>query len=99
MPRTMQCFLVRSSRSLAASTSGDDATRHCLDRDRRLSLRSSPWIVAGVVLLGAGEPTMAQGVQTVAAITTEGAGSLGLGALVGAVVAGGFALRERFRRD
>jgi hypothetical protein len=44
------------------------------------------------------ETTMAQGVYAPAAIATEGAGSLGLGALIGAVVAGGFALRERFKK-
>jgi hypothetical protein len=51
------------------------------------------------MLLVTTEATIAQGVGTPAAIATEGAGSLGLGALVGAVVAGVFALRERFRRD
>ena len=58
-----------------------------------------PWVVAGAMLLVTTEATIAQGVGTPAAIATEGAGSLGLGALVGAVVAGVFALRERFRRD
>lgn len=59
--------------------------------------RLSSLIVASAVLLTAVDATRAQEVYTAAAVTTEGAGPLGLGALVGAVVAGGFALLERFR--
>lgn len=59
----------------------------------------TPSIVAGVLLVTMGETTLAQETYVAAAIATEGAGPLGLGALVGAVVAGGYALRERFRRE
>jgi hypothetical protein len=62
-------------------------------------VRVVPLIVSAVLLLTTVETTMAQVAQTSAAITTEGGGPLGLGALVGAIVAGGFALRERFKRD
>ena len=65
----------------------------------RGSTRLTSSVAAVAVLLIMGEPTLAQQTYAAAAITTEGAGSLGLGALVGAIVAGVFALRERFRRD
>lgn len=61
--------------------------------------RPIPWIFAGAALLTTAQAAMAESVATSTAITTEGAGSLGIGALVGAIVAAGFALRERFKRE
>ena len=74
------------------------APRFPRDRPRAATLLT-PGMAASVALLTVSESTLAQQTYAAAAITTEGAGPLGLGALVGAVVAGGFALRERFRRD
>jgi hypothetical protein len=66
---------------------------------RRHGVASSPPpVVACALLLLTAEATMAQAGNAPVAIATEGAGPLGLGALVGAVVAGGFALIERFRQ-
>jgi hypothetical protein len=59
---------------------------------------SAPPVVACALLLLTTEATMAQAGNAPVAIATEGAGPLGLGALVGAAVAGGFALIERFRQ-
>ena len=56
-------------------------------------------LAASAMLLLSGETATAQEAYVSAAVTTEGAGTLGLGAIVGAVVAGAFALLERFRRD
>ena len=74
------------------------APRFPRNRPRAATLLT-PGMAASVALLTVSESTLAQQAYAAAAITTEGAGPLGLGALVGAVVAGGFALRERFRRD
>ena len=61
--------------------------------------RLTPWIVAAVVLLTSGEAAFAQdAIMASAGVATEGAGPLGLGALVGAFVAGAAALRDRFKR-
>ena len=78
-------------------TRGRDATCRVLVH-RHDSGFLAPSVVAGAMVLITTETTMAQGVYAPAAIATEGAGSLGLGALIGAVVAGGFALRERFKQ-
>ena len=59
----------------------------------------APSIVAVALLVTMGESALAQETYVAAAVATEGAGPLGLGALVGAVVAGGYALRERFRGE
>jgi hypothetical protein len=77
---------------------GRDTMRRVLVH-RHDSSPLAPRGVAGAMLLITTDATIAQGVGIPAAIATEGAGSLGLGALVGAVVAGAFALRERFWRD
>ena len=84
---------------LASPRITTDPRSRCPTHRPRASTLLTPSVAAGVALLTIGEPTLAQQTYAVAAITTEGAGPLGLGALVGAVVAGGFALRERFRRD
>ena len=65
---------------------------------RRHGVTSSAPPVACALLLLTAEATMAQAGNAPVAIATEGAGPLGLGALVGAAVAGGFALIERFRQ-
>lgn len=57
-----------------------------------------PSVIASV-FLATNDLLLAQDAQTAAVIATEGAGPLGLGALVGALVAGGFAIRERFRGE
>lgn len=56
-----------------------------------------PSLIAAV-FLATSDAAMAQSAQA-AAIAAEGAGPLSLGALVGAIVAGGYALRERFKQD
>ena len=76
---------------------GDAAPQRSRGHHAASALTTS--IAAGALLVTMGETALAQETYVAAVIATEGAGPLGLGALVGAVVAGAFALRERFRRE
>ena len=98
MPRSLQVGSAGLPGPKPSPALGRDTTRRVLVR-RHDSSPLAPWVVAGALLLITTEATKAQGVGAPAAIAMEGPGSLGLGALVGAVVAGAFAMRERFRRD
>jgi hypothetical protein len=97
MLHTMRAAPAEAPRPTLSPRHNRDTKLDPLDRSRGVGplARSA---VAGAMLLITTESTLAQVAGAPAAIATEGAGPLGLGALVGAVVAGGFALRERFRR-
>ncbi|HET6345202.1 MAG TPA: hypothetical protein VFH51_09720 [Myxococcota bacterium] len=97
MPRTLQAAPAELSPPSPSPKRDRHTPRPGLIRRRGVAPSASP-VVAGALLLLTVEATMAQAGNAPAAIATEGAGPLGLGAIVGAAVAGGFALVERFRK-